>query len=250
MALMNCPECGKEMSDTISSCPHCGFKLSKNKKSKNEKKNNKKFILAGIISIVLVLIISTVVIIIATGNKDESEEVSANAQNSDQGYYTRIMEESLQLMSDSSQRADYNFRLIDKLWYSSIFDKCKNSFAINLSILSSGNEYLDTEYGYNNGHDIYWFAKIDEDQVEKFRANNDYIIENDTKVIKAFKDLKKGYDGDKDLYNEVLELYKCYSKIISSVKEPSGTYKDYSSSMQTTFKEFRAQQSKIKAMLP
>lgn len=29
MALINCPECGKEISDTISQCIHCGFRLKK-----------------------------------------------------------------------------------------------------------------------------------------------------------------------------------------------------------------------------
>ena len=31
MALIKCPECGKEVSDTISSCIHCGFVLEKEK---------------------------------------------------------------------------------------------------------------------------------------------------------------------------------------------------------------------------
>ena len=26
MALMKCPECKKDMSDTLNACPHCGFK--------------------------------------------------------------------------------------------------------------------------------------------------------------------------------------------------------------------------------
>ncbi len=29
MALIRCPECGKEISNTVKRCPHCGFKLSK-----------------------------------------------------------------------------------------------------------------------------------------------------------------------------------------------------------------------------
>ncbi len=29
MALKNCPECNKEVSDTASQCPHCGYKLQK-----------------------------------------------------------------------------------------------------------------------------------------------------------------------------------------------------------------------------
>ncbi|MDA3779012.1 MAG: zinc ribbon domain-containing protein [Bacteroidales bacterium] len=35
MALINCPECKKEVSDSALSCPHCGFELS-NKKEKTE----------------------------------------------------------------------------------------------------------------------------------------------------------------------------------------------------------------------
>jgi hypothetical protein len=29
MALINCPECKKEVSDTLAACPHCGFQLKK-----------------------------------------------------------------------------------------------------------------------------------------------------------------------------------------------------------------------------
>jgi hypothetical protein len=29
MALINCPECKKEISDTLAACPHCGFQLKK-----------------------------------------------------------------------------------------------------------------------------------------------------------------------------------------------------------------------------
>ncbi len=28
MALINCPECNKQISDTTTACPHCGYKLS------------------------------------------------------------------------------------------------------------------------------------------------------------------------------------------------------------------------------
>ena len=55
MALIQCPECGKDVSDSIKNCPHCGFKL---KKSNGEKKNgdNKKLII--ILSIVLFVLVA------------------------------------------------------------------------------------------------------------------------------------------------------------------------------------------------
>ena len=29
MALMNCPECNKEISDTVKTCPNCGYKIKR-----------------------------------------------------------------------------------------------------------------------------------------------------------------------------------------------------------------------------
>ncbi len=34
MALINCPECNKEVSESVTKCPHCGYKFQKKKKEK------------------------------------------------------------------------------------------------------------------------------------------------------------------------------------------------------------------------
>ena len=50
MSLIKCPECGKEISDSIEKCIHCGFPLKK--MSKNNKPN--KAMLPGGISLVVI----------------------------------------------------------------------------------------------------------------------------------------------------------------------------------------------------
>lgn len=58
MALIKCPECGKEVSDTARTCPNCGYKIKKN--ISNEKRDrfllrNKKiiaFVLAGLLVVI------------------------------------------------------------------------------------------------------------------------------------------------------------------------------------------------------
>lgn len=40
MALITCPECGKQISDLAQSCPNCGFPIGF-MSSKNEEKNEK-----------------------------------------------------------------------------------------------------------------------------------------------------------------------------------------------------------------
>lgn len=82
MAIIFCPECGKEISDTNKKCPHCGFKLPKIKKSVNKKKR------AVIIAVIIVLVLGvggTVGIVQASKlNSEEQAMVTAiNARIND-----------------------------------------------------------------------------------------------------------------------------------------------------------------------
>lgn len=58
MALINCPECGKQVSDTANKCPHCGYALKSI--SKNIAVNKKKILYITICAIVLIFAIITV----------------------------------------------------------------------------------------------------------------------------------------------------------------------------------------------
>lgn len=49
MALIKCPECGKEISDSVEKCIHCGYEV------KTEKKQKKFPFIIGIIVIALKL---------------------------------------------------------------------------------------------------------------------------------------------------------------------------------------------------
>lgn len=40
MALINCPECGKEISDRAGECPHCGYPLSESDRSNESVRRN------------------------------------------------------------------------------------------------------------------------------------------------------------------------------------------------------------------
>ncbi|MFZ5940279.1 MAG: zinc ribbon domain-containing protein [Bacteroidota bacterium] len=68
MALINCPECNKEVSNSAKTCPHCGFELIvpiKNKPYSTEIKSKKSngciglLILGVLIFIIIAIIFST-----------------------------------------------------------------------------------------------------------------------------------------------------------------------------------------------
>lgn len=69
--LINCPECGKEISDTAKKCPNCGFKQS----TKKNKASVKKWIIAGISIIGVVSL--TICLLIARLSNSNADDLNS-----------------------------------------------------------------------------------------------------------------------------------------------------------------------------
>ncbi|MDE6568443.1 MAG: hypothetical protein K2K70_12025 [Lachnospiraceae bacterium] len=57
MAIINCPECNKEISDTVKNCPGCGYRLKKKKNSKFFKTRNQKKVFIIIMTLFIVALL-------------------------------------------------------------------------------------------------------------------------------------------------------------------------------------------------
>lgn len=57
MALIDCPECGKRISDKAESCPNCGVPIRRRKDPENSKKNPALVVVAIIGAIVAVVVL-------------------------------------------------------------------------------------------------------------------------------------------------------------------------------------------------
>ena len=74
MALISCPECGKEVSDTAKKCPNCGYQI--------KKRNKKLHILVGIVVVVLIIIaVCYFVFIKPTENNQKHDSTDSIANN-------------------------------------------------------------------------------------------------------------------------------------------------------------------------
>lgn len=72
MSLIKCPECNKEISNTIDSCPHCGFKLKKISNHYKEDiitiQQTSKKIKLNILMSTLIFIVSSLIGFVSIGN--------------------------------------------------------------------------------------------------------------------------------------------------------------------------------------
>lgn len=56
MALIKCPECGKDVSDTAKMCPHCGYKIKISKSILLLLDDTMNFVISEILNIVLIIV--------------------------------------------------------------------------------------------------------------------------------------------------------------------------------------------------
>ena len=82
MALIQCPECNKEISDSTNTCPHCGFKLK-------SKRDNKKWLIPVIVGAVIV-VVALVVTAIALSAKKDAQSAATTAPTVTQEQQTTI----------------------------------------------------------------------------------------------------------------------------------------------------------------
>lgn len=78
MALINCPECKRLISDTADFCPHCGFKLSQEivEEIKRQKENKRTKIDCLIFLILFAILIVIGIYEIATMTPEEKRKMA------------------------------------------------------------------------------------------------------------------------------------------------------------------------------
>lgn len=82
MALIDCPECGKEISNTVKSCPHCGYRIRRiNRNNRKVRKLSKKRI--AVVAACCVILLGAIGIpyaVLSLNDAENAQVVSLNGQ--------------------------------------------------------------------------------------------------------------------------------------------------------------------------
>ena len=120
MALINCPECGNEVSDTAKKCIHCGYQL------KQSRFNKKKAVLISISAIVFVVLFVSIILLRGNSNNsgyfDNNEWGTSYAEIKDK-YGDNISEMSFSGDGLGCEITDFNGITGVNCWVEFGFDK-------------------------------------------------------------------------------------------------------------------------------
>lgn len=164
MALIKCPECGKEISDTVDVCPNCGFSMKK-------KKYNKK------------IIIGAAIVVIGAGGFLFANRVTPTEQAQINNVYNVISEIGT---VDTGSRAK-----IEKAekQYEALSSKCKRHVK-NRNELNSARKSYDKLLAGNLDEDISEIGEVmldKKNEIDRLNMVYDGLTEDQQKLVKNKK---------------------------------------------------------------
>ncbi len=206
MALITCPECGKEVSDTSKKCVHCGYKF---KNGKGGGKGKKVIIISVIIVAVLAVALSVFFVLKAKRDKELMQQREKK--------YIQTMENFRDTVIDGGSEAENLCNIIVSVW----------GDAINEDIETDTSEYT---YDFKK-HEFYDFdtALSNLFKSDKYSKMVHDLGNNKSKVEEFMTSLKE-YPNERyeQYFDYCSELYNQYTLFYDFAVNTSGSYKDYS----------------------
>lgn len=229
MALIKCPECGKEISDTSKACVHCGFKLEVSEK---EKKKNKKKIVKIVIILVVVALLAGLVLFI----RAKVAESKARAQEIRERSRAELYKSDLYLISfkilSAGAETERCGNLVRDVWYNTIWEK--DDPDTDIYTKSNGVFYDD----FNDALAVLFAS----DTYKTYVTN---IKDYKTEISTSMKDMKNPPEDYADAYEALKDFYDEFISFSNICINPSGNYNTYSSNFTTGDNSLMAAYNKL-----
>lgn len=243
MALIQCPECGKEISDKALSCPYCGNPMAEQTAGEQADVvkipafkrflTKKNIIIAGGIAAIIVI---ALIVLIVVQNGIKRKEALAAAESSVQEYnsYVKTARDAASNMFLAGSYAYDIGWLVQNVWHDSIFD---NKFETDTT------KYVRGTSDFNEA-----IKNVFKDS--EIQTKDKKVTELKSKIDKAMKLLKNPPEELKDFYDSLMDFYDCTNELVTLGLNPTGSYQTYPASLDNAVTEFSKMNEKINAKLP
>lgn len=224
MALIKCPECGKQVSNQLKKCNNCGYKL--------KQVDKKKVKMLSIIGVVILILTVVGIVVGININKSNQEKI-------DKGYHDQIVVTGSKIYIGGLVSNLYCYD-IGKVWYNTIFEKSDSKYDQYTKTNSYGFSYFNSDFNTSISN----YLTTNKDKIDKLKEQQKEIKEE---VLKLQKKPNKTY---KDAYDKMIELYGAFNNLVDQVTSPSGTYKDYVAKYNQYSEDLNAAYEQLVVLIP
>lgn len=247
MALINCPECSKEISDKVKACPHCGYPFEEQRsvsQTKNQpvkevnttpqKSKAKKLLLTGI---PIVLVIVALIIGIGYINKKTDEKNAERLYKSNYNQYIANLSSVHGLMLTGAADAEGLNDLTAKVWYNAIYEE---------------RDYQTDEFTRPDGtfvddfNDALYNLSLADSTIKVVSD----IKDNQNQVKALMQKAQNPPDGLEVCYDTVTEMYSAYIALTDLAVYPSGSLKSFTENKNEKVDDFMVFYKKLELQIP
>lgn len=262
MALIICPECGREISDMATNCPHCGYPLSVERGPVSDqtytpgvsdfdmddfKVPGKDFIpedtpenavvtrkrtpvVPIIITVACFIVIAAACVIIGGNLKDQSDSKARQE-------YIDNLNDFLYTALDGGAQAESVCNLTKQVWSDTIYEDYDSETA---------------PYTQTNGvfHDDFNTSLTKLYSSDEMISSIESIKQDQAEVEALYKALLDPTEEFEKCFDEVEELYSIYYRFTKLAISPSGSLKTYSEDFSDLDTEFMEHYDKLKMLIP
>lgn len=237
MALIQCPECGKEISDKVKACPFCGYPMEEDAGApqpvavtsisiQSDPAKRKKLI-TGVIAAIVIVIIAIAGFFAMQSSKAANERAN---------YISNLNSVCLSMTSGGLQ-AEEVCNLTKSVWYNTIFEEYD----------SETDKYTRGKYGFNSDFNTSLLALFsDDDVIEQVSS----IKENKNLVNSFMKDLQNPPEDLTSVYNLALEAYDSYTSLTDLAVSPSGSLQSYADEFSESDSALASALKKLSSQIP
>lgn len=241
MALITCPECGKEISDKVKACPHCGYPIvSEEDQSppngspqqvelvsvKVGSAKTKKIIIGGIVAVVIIAVIA-----IATIMAGQRKEAAARAEYID----NLVLARATMLIGAADSEGLCN--LTKAVWRDTIYEEYHTDTA----------PYTQTGGKYNEDFNDSLAALFSDSDT---RSTISDIKANQEEVAAIMRNLQNPPDDLSACFQTVESMYAVYFDFTNLAISPSGSLQTYSENFSTYDNDFMRYYDKLDTQIP
>lgn len=247
MALIVCPECGKEISDKAETCINCGFPIggkmegnTENEESDAQQVEITSFNIKGnnikktVVSVLIVLAVVLTAIFTYNTVQQKSAEAKVLQEKKE---YAQNLSLVRKTMIEGAAEAEYVGKLMGRIWFNAIYEE---------------DDHTTNEYTQDNGTfvDDFNTALFAYQTSDEYGDTVELIIDNQAEVAKLIKKLQSPPDGLERANDTVTELHEAYLSLCKNATDPSGNLGSYTDSVNANIDKYLTLHDKLETQIP